>query len=139
MPASRSSGRPRPFSVGHLGQLGFADFLQRDAVLAGFLFDQLAADFDGALALVDLQPVLDLLAGAPRLDEAQPVAAGMMSGLGEDFDDVAGVELVIQRHDAAVDLRAHAGVAHLRVNGVGEVHRRRLAGKNHDRPLGEKV
>ena len=43
-------------------QVGVLDVLQRDAVFARFFFDQLAADFNGALALVDVEPVLDLVA-----------------------------------------------------------------------------
>ena len=63
--------------AGHARQLRLADVLQRNVILAGFLLDQLAANFDGALALMDVQPVLDLLAGARRLGQLQPVAAGI--------------------------------------------------------------
>ena len=74
-PAIRSSARPSPYSVATLQFL--LDFLERDAVFARLFFQQLAADVDGALALVDVDPVLDLVAGAGRLDDAQPVAAGV--------------------------------------------------------------
>jgi hypothetical protein len=99
-----------------------SDFIA-DAVFARFLLHELAADLDGALALMDVEPVLDLLAGARGLGELQPVAAGIVSRLGKDFDDVAGAQLVTQCDDASVHLGAHAGVADLGVNGVSEVDR----------------
>ena len=49
-----------------------------DLEAAGFAFEQLAADFDGATALVFIEPVLDLVAGARTLDEGEPVAAGLV-------------------------------------------------------------
>src|SRR6185312_4214332 len=39
---------------------------ERNAIFAGLFVDQLFADFDGALALVNVQPVLDFVAGAGR-------------------------------------------------------------------------
>ena len=80
--------------------------------------------------------MLDLVAGARTLDEGEPVAARLVIFLRDDFDDVAGAQLGAQRHHAAVDLGAHAGVAHLGVNGVGKIDRRAV-GRNHDHlPLG---
>ena len=38
--------------------------LPRDAILARFFFDQLASDFNGALALVNIEPMLDLVSRA---------------------------------------------------------------------------
>ena len=123
MPAIRSSGRPSAVVGGDLLQLLVLDVLQRDAILARFFLDQLAADFNGTLALVDIEPVLDLVARARRLDDGQPVAAGLVPGLGQDLDDVAAVQLVAQRHHAPVHLGAHAGVADFGVDGVGKVDR----------------
>src|SRR5208337_3934669 len=117
-------------------QVGFLNFLQRDAVFARFFFDQLASDFNGALALVDIEPVLDLVAGARGLDDGEPVAAGLVSGLGDDFDDVAGMELVAQRNHASVDLGAGATVADFGVDGIGEVDGRGLARQHQDLALG---
>src|ERR1700733_14946588 len=61
------------------------DFLQSDAVFAGFFLDELASDFDSAFALVHVEPMLDLVARARRLSEREPVAAGLVSGLCNDF------------------------------------------------------
>src|SRR3712207_7906816 len=53
-----------------------------------------------------LEPRLDLVARAGRLDHRQPVARRAALALGgEHLDDVAGLQLVVQRHDLAVDLR----------------------------------
>ncbi len=57
-------GTPQAVVVGDLLLLLVVDILQRDAILARLFLDQLAADLNGALALVDVEPVLDLLAGA---------------------------------------------------------------------------
>ena len=127
---------PRPYPDATRCRLLVLDFFQRDAVLARFFFDQLAADFDGALALVNVEPVLDLVARARRLDQAEPVAAGLVAGLREDLDDVAGMQLVAQRHHASVDLGADAGVADFGVNRVSEVDGRGVARQHHDLALG---
>ncbi len=79
--------------------------------------------------------MLDLVAGARALDEGEPVAAGLVIFLRDDFDDVAGAQLGAQRHHAAVDLGADAGVADLGVNGVGEVDRRAVGGNHNDLSL----
>ena len=97
---------------------------------ARLALQQLAADLHGAPALVFVQPVLDLVAGARALDEREPVAAGLVILLRDDLDDVAGAQLGAQRHHAAIDLGAHAGVAHFGVNRVGKIDRR-AAGRNH--------
>src|SRR5215469_4806047 len=52
------------------------DALERNAIATRFFFDQLAANLDGALAFVLIQPVFDFLPRARRPHEAQPVAAG---------------------------------------------------------------
>src|SRR5580692_7840296 len=113
-------------------QIFVFDFLQRDAILARLLFDQLASDFDGALALVNVEPVLDLISRAGRFDQSQPVSAGLVAGLRKNLDDVAGVQLVSQRHHAPIDFGSDAGVADFGVHAVGEVDRRRVAGQHHD-------
>ena len=55
---------------------------------------------------------------------------------GEHLDDVAGPQLVVQRHDLAVDLGADAAVADVGVDLVGEVQRRRAGGQRLDLALG---
>ena len=68
----------------------------------------------------------DLVAGAAGADQLQPVARGAALLLrGQDLDDVARAQLVVQRHDVAVDLGADAAVADVGVDGVGEVERGR--------------
>ncbi len=119
-------------------QVGFFDFLERDAVFARFFFDQLFSDFNGALALVNIEPVLDLVAGTRGLDDGEPVAAGLVSGLGDDFDDVAGTEFVAEGNHASVDLRAGAIVSDFGVNGISEVYGRGLARQDQDLALGRK-
>src|SRR5215469_6721963 len=76
--------------------------------------------------------MLDLVTSTRRFRVAQPVAAGMMSGLSNDFDDVAIAQLGAKRHDASVDLRAGAGVSDFGVDGIGEVDGTRIARQNDD-------
>ena len=64
--------------------------------------------------------------GVARLDIAQvrvqPVARGAAGGAArDDLDHVAVLQLVGQRHQAAVDLRADAVVADVGVDAEGEV------------------
>ena len=121
---------------GDLAQLFVLDLLQRDPVLARFLLDQLAADFDGALALMNVEPVLDLVAGARRLDNSQPIAARLVPRLSENLHDVSAVQFVTQRHHAPVDLGAHATVTDFGVNGVGKIDGRGLPRQHHNLALG---
>ncbi len=87
---------------------------------------------------MQVQPVLDLVAAARRLDDRQPVPAGLVSRLGEDLDDIAGMQLVAQRDHASIHLRAHAAVPDFGVNGVGEIDRRRFPRQHNDFPLRSK-
>ena len=48
---------------------------------------------------------------------------------GDDLDDVAVLELVVERHEAVVDLRPDAGMADVGVDAVREVERRRARGQ----------
>ena len=81
------------------------------------------------------EPLADLVAGPRRRDEAQPVLRrpGGLDLRREDLARVAARQLVVERHQPAVDLGADAGVADLGVHGVGEVDRRR-ADRQRDRP-----
>ena len=54
---------------------------------------------------------------------------------GQHLDDVAGAQLIGERHDLAVDLCADAAVTDIRVNLVGEVQRRRAGGQRLDLAL----
>ena len=107
------AGDPLEVRLGHLAEL--------HAQPPRFLLQILLADFDRLDALAGVDDVLDLVARARGLDERQPVLAGLVAGLRHDLDDVAVAQRVAQRHDAAVHLGADAGVAHVGVDGVGEI------------------
>src|SRR3712207_4552862 len=101
------------------------------------LLQQDAAGVLGVLARLGLEPLLDLVARARRLDDAEPVARrAAVLVRGEDLDDVARAQLVVQRDDLAVDARADAAVADLRVDLVGEVQRRGAVRQRLDLALG---
>ena len=113
------------------------ELLRRQAGLVEVLLEQLAARVLGVLARLGLEPRLDLVARAGGLDDRQPVARRAALALGgQDLHDVARLQLVVQRHDLAVDLRADAAVADVRVDLVGEVQRRRPGGERLDLALG---
>src|SRR5690606_27931464 len=92
---------------------------------AQFLLQQLAAGLQVAGAVDAVEPGAHLVAGAAGDHEPGaglgPVAARCRLLAGEDLDAVAADRLVVERHDAAVDLGAAAAVADLGVHGVGEV------------------
>ena len=113
--------------VGDAAQVLVADLAQRHLVFARLALQQLAPDFDGAAAMVFVEPVLDLVAGAGTFDECQPVAAWLVVLLGDNFNDVASAQLGAQRNHAPVDLGADAGVAYLGVNGVSKIDGRAVA------------
>ncbi len=116
-------GHPLQVRLGHLAEL--------HAQPPRLLFQVLLADLDGLHALAGVDDVLDLVARARGLDERQPVFARLVAGLGHDLDDVAVAQRGTQRHDAAVHLGAHAGVADVGVDGVGEIDGRGVA-RQHD-------
>src|SRR5579862_1655346 len=124
--------------AGNALPVGVFNIFQRDSVFASFFFDQLLADFNSTLALVNIEPVLDLVARTRRLDDGQPVAAGLVSRLRDDFDDVTRMEFVTQRHHASVDLGPGATVSDLGVDRIGEVDRRRLARQHQHLAFGGK-
>ena len=121
MPARRSSSA-MPVSDSTRGEP-----LERQALLAHDLREGLLALVDHLLAAFLGEPVPDLVAGARRPHEAEPVARGPARvGLGrEHLDDVAVVEPALERHEAAVDPGADAVVPDLGVHGVREVDRGR--------------
>ena len=123
---------------GDLVVVGFVVLGERHFVLAGFAVEELLADLDGALALMLVDPMLDLVAGAGGLAvfSVSPVAGGGVSGLGSILDDVAVAELGAEGDDASVDLRADGGVADLGVDGVGEVDGAGVPGQDDDFSLG---
>ena len=102
----------------HLGQ----------AQAAQLALDQGLAGGDVLVAGLQLEPVNDL-GPRPRGGDitkvgVQPVAARAAVLAGDDFHLLAGLQAVVERHDAPVDLGATAVVADLGVHTVGEVQRR---------------
>ena len=82
------------------------------ATALGLVLDELEALLDVLLALLLLEPRADLAARLRRGDDVEPVAARAVVRLvGDDGDDVAVLELVLERHELAVDLGADAVVA----------------------------
>src|SRR4051794_20530910 len=111
--------------------------LRRQAGLVEVLLQQLAAGVLGVLARLGLEPGADLVARAGGLDHREPVARRAPLALGgEHLDDVARLQLVVQRHDLAVDLGADAAVADVGVDLVGEVEWGRADGERLDLALG---
>ena len=81
---------------------------------------------DVLVPLLALEPLADLFAGVAGADDVHPVARRPVGRLGRhDLHDVAVLQLVVQRHEAVVDLGADAAVAHVGVDAVGEVERAR--------------
>ena len=110
-----------------LAQVIVLDVFQRYAIFARFFFNQFFADFNGALALVDVEPVFDFVASSRGLDHAKPVAAGLVSCLSDDLNDVSAVQFVAERDHAAVYLGADTGVADFGVDCVGKINGRAFA------------
>ena len=116
--------------VAHLvgeGDQGVAgeDALDRQVLLAHRARDGVLALLDRLVAALLGEPGADLVAGARRLDEAQPVAGRARAGRlgGEDLHQVAVVEGGLQRHEPPVDPGAYGAVADLGVHRVREVDR----------------
>src|SRR5206468_658153 len=96
---------------------------QREAGPSELAVEQLAAEIAAARLLLGADRMADLGAGLARDDEVEPVLARQLARVGEDLDRVAVDELVAQRHELAVDLRARARIADLAMDRVGEVDR----------------
>ena len=86
-----------------------------------------AALIQRVLAASAREPLPDLVARPRRLHELEPVLARPLALRlrRQDLDGVARPQLVVERHELAVDLRADRAVADLGVDRVREVHRRR--------------
>ncbi|MNV71173.1 hypothetical protein D3C71_1641810 [compost metagenome] len=87
-------------------------------------FDRLASLLDVLLALLLLEPLLDLASGMRRLGDLEPIPArpvGMLRG--QDFDNITGLEFMIERDNPSVHLRADGAVADLRMNAERKIKR----------------
>ena len=123
-------------------RLGGQQRADRQVTLAHRAGQLVAALLDGLGAALLGEPLADLVAGLGALDEAQPVAggAGVVGFRGQHLDGVAVLKLGVERHQTAVDARAHRPVPDFGVHGVGEVHRRGIGRQRDDLALrGEHV
>ena len=111
----------------------------RHEVAAQLAFQCLASLLDILFPAFFLEPVADLVLGFAGLYNVQPVAAGAaVFRAGDDLDDLAGLHLMIDGHDAVVDLGADHAVANGGMNGVGKVDRGGTGGQVDDvAPRGE--
>ena len=78
----------------------------------------------------------NLRAGGGRTHDVEPIARGLCSLIGQDFDTVAHGELVREWGDHAINHGADAMVADLGVDGIREIKRRRPRAQAHDLALG---
>ena len=87
-----------------------------------------AALGDVHVPVLSFEPLLDARprrgGGHIAQRRRHPVAAGTALLGGENFHLLAGVEVVVERHDVTVHLGAPAAVPHLGVDVIGEIHRR---------------
>jgi hypothetical protein len=87
---------------------------------------------------MNIDPVADFAFGAGRFDEAEPITAGPVALLREDFDDVTTGNFMAQRNHLAVDFCADTLVADFSMDGVSEIHRGGAGGKLQHAALGRK-
>ena len=118
-------------------QFGLDQVGHGHAAAAAFLVDHGLAQLDVFVLLDLLEELADFRLGLGRLADAQPVAGGALAGGGgHDLHPVAGFQRGVQGDDLAVDLGAHALVAHGGVDAVGEVEGRGSLGHGHHVALG---
>jgi uncharacterized protein YejL (UPF0352 family) len=129
------------FMLAFVGQL--VEVHLRQAEAAQLTLEQGLAGGDVLVARLQFEPMDDLRPRPRRGDvtqvRVQPVAARRSVLAGDDLDLLAGLQAVVERHDAPVDLGATAVVADLGVHAVGEVQRRRALGQVDGVPSGVKM
>ena len=113
------------FSVFSAGSSAFSD--PSTPGLAERLREFRASRVQMLLALLLVDEPADARARLAGDDEPFPLRRRRAAACRHDLDLVAVLQLMAQRQQPAVDLRADAGIAHLRVHRIGEVHRRRAA------------
>src|SRR6266511_2161414 len=111
------------------------DLVERHAEAAELALGHLAPDLDRAPVLGLPGELADPRLRAARLHEGEPVLRGVRVRRGEDLDGVAVLQLVAERDEPAVHLRADGVLADLGVDRVREVHRGRAARQALHRPL----
>ncbi|MPN50463.1 hypothetical protein SDC9_198090 [bioreactor metagenome] len=98
---------------------------QRDQVAAHLLFQHGFAFADVFFAPFFFKPVANFAFCFAGRHDRQPVAAGaFILCAGNDLDHFAGGHLVVNGHNAPVDLRPGHAVADRSVNGIGKVDHR---------------
>ena len=112
--------------------------VHRHVALAHRVREVVAPGVDHFGAAFLREPLADLVARLGALDEAEPVMrrSGVLRLRREHLDGVAVLQFRVERHEPAVDARAHRVVAHLGVHGVGEVDRRGVRRQRDDLALG---
>ncbi len=141
MAANRSSLRENPHCLSSRARLpSCSSFF---TVRLNFLSSRSSSRRPSSTAsqvLLRVDEVADLVPRAARDDRGQPVAGRGLVRRRQDLDDVAARQRRAQRRQLAVDPRAHAPVAHVRVHPVGEVDRRGAPREGEDLALrGERV
>src|SRR5713226_421769 len=118
--------------------VGFGNFLEAAAEMTRFVFEQALAHFPGFFAFLLVDPVADLAFRRGGLNEAEPVAAGVVTLLGENLNHVAAADFMAQRDHLAVHLCADALVPHFGVHHVSKIDRGGAARKFQDAAFGRK-
>src|SRR6267154_1377621 len=96
---------------------------------AHFPREDFLPELETLLVLLPADPLPDLVAGPRRLHVGEPVAGRLGLGAGHHLHGIAVLERTVQRRDAAVDARALAVLADLRMHREREVDRRRSFGQ----------
>ena len=82
-----------------------------------FFLDRFLAGEHVLFAPLFAEPLLDLVLGAAGFDDREPVQRRPPARfVDQNLADVAVLQLVVQRHDPAVDSRAHAMIADVGVH-----------------------
>src|SRR5258707_1080968 len=106
-----------------LEDVGFGNFLEAAAEMTRFVFEQALAHFRGFFAFLLVDPVANLAFRRRGFYKAEPIAAGVVTFLRENLDDVAAGDFMAQRDHLAVYFCADALVSHFGVNHVGKIDR----------------
>ena len=82
-----------------------------------------------------LEPAPDFRLGVRRSYHIDPVVAGFPGFGRNNGNNIAVLQLRIQRHDFVIDLGSHAAVSHFRMDTIGKIDRNRPFRKVNDIPF----